>query len=270
MGFKNIRYIYPYFCSMATQNETKLKTLIKSIQPGSVVLASWLEGKGISRNLLWHYLKSGWLESVGRGAYIRTGDKVNWKGGMVAMQEQAGIKVHVGALSALSLQGQSHYFRLGEEILFFFSPYKSKLPKWFENHDWQANLFHQQTSFIPENLGLINHSEGSLNIKISSPERAILECLYLAPKKLDLIECFHLMENLVNLKPKLLQELLENCDSFKVNRLFLFLAEKARHQWLDFIDTSKVKLGNGNRRITANGTYVAKYQITIPKELVEL
>ena len=94
--------------------------------------------------------------------------------------------------------------------------------------------------------------------------------MYLSPKNLDLIECYHLMENLVNLKPKLLQELLENCDSFKVNRLFLYLADKAQHQWLSFIDTSKIKLGNGNRRITANGTYVAKYQITVPKELAEL
>ncbi len=255
---------------MTTQNETKLKTLIKSIKPGTVVLASWLEGKGISRNLLSYYLRSGWLEPVGRGAYIRTGDNVDWKGGLIAMQEQAGTDVHVGALSALTLQGLSHYFRLGKEILFLFSPYKTRLPKWFEDYNWQTQLFHQQTSFLPKDVGITNYSDNNLSIKISSPERSILECLYLSPKMLDLMECYHLMENMVNLKPKLLQELLENCDSYKVNRLFLFLAEKARHQWLDFMDTSKIKLGNGNRRLTENGTYVAKYQLTIPKELAEL
>ena len=47
------------------------------------------------------------------------------------------------------------------------------------------------------------------------------------------------------------------------------MAEKANHQWLQFIDSSNV-VGNGNRQIVKNGVYNGKYQLTLPKELTEL
>ena len=217
-----------------------------------------------------HYLKSGWLESVGRGAYKKTGDEVEWNGGLYAIQTQTNTNVHVGSITALAVQGLNHYFRLGQETIYLFSPYKNNLPKWFKDCDWKYPVYHQQTDFLPEETGIVEHEIKNIPVKISSPERAIMECLYMTPKKLDLAECYHLMEGLVNLKPKLVQELLQNCNSVHVKRLFLYLSEKADHQWLNFIDTSMVDLGSGNRRIKGAGIYVSKYQITIPKELAEL
>lgn len=107
-------------------------------------------------------------------------------------------------------------------------------------------------------------------IDISTSERAIMECLYLAPQKTDLVECYHLIEGLVNLKPKLLNELLSNCSSVKVKRLFLYLAEKVNHQWFQFLNTDKIGIGKGNRMLEEKGVYIAKYLISIPKELAEL
>jgi len=69
-----------------------------------------------------------------------------------------------------------------------------------------------------------------LDIEVSSPERSIMECLYLAPERMDLVECYQIMKGLVNLRPGLAQELLERCRSVKVKRLFLFMAEKTGHQ----------------------------------------
>lgn len=255
---------------MTTQNETKLKTLLNNMKPETVGLASWLEELGISRDLQKHYRNSGWLESMGRGAFKRPGEKVKWQGGLHALQYQAKLSVHVGAITALSIKGFSHYFRLGEETIYLFSPPKNNLPKWFVNFNWENPVNHLRTSFLPTDIGIIEHEEKNFFIKISSPERAILECLYLAPKTLDLTECYHLIEGLVNLKPKLLQKLLQTCNSVKVKRLFLYMAEKANHQWLKFIDLKLINMGNGNRRITKGGVYVSKYQITIPKELIEM
>ncbi|WP_405035608.1 type IV toxin-antitoxin system AbiEi family antitoxin domain-containing protein [Pseudidiomarina sp. CB1] len=53
----------------------------------------------------------------------------------------------------------------------------------------------------------------------------------------------------------------------KVKRLFLYLAEKANHDWVQYLDLSSVNLGSGKRAIVANGVYIPKYQITVPKEL---
>jgi hypothetical protein len=64
-----------------------------------------------------------------------------------------------------------------------------------------------------------------------------------------------------------MQELLEKCSSIKVKRLFLFMASKAKHQWLEFIDQTKIALGIGDRVIIREGVYISKYKISVPKEL---
>jgi N-acetylglutamate synthase-like GNAT family acetyltransferase len=75
------------------------------------------------------------------------------------------------------------------------------------------------------------------------------------------------MEMLNGLRPTLLQQLLEDCKSIKVKRLFLFMAEKAGHSWLEDLDLSKIDLGKGKRSIVKNGIFNSKYQITIPQDL---
>jgi len=255
---------------MATQNETKLRKLSKILQLGNVITISLLDSIGISDDLRMYYLESGWLEPLGRGAYKKPDDIIEWHGAINAIQKQAKIKVHVGGMSALTLQGFSHYFRLNKETLYLFSPQRTKLPKWFSDYNWNIELLHKQSSFLPNDIGLKEIDIKQISVSISTPERAIMECLYLAPQKADLVECYQVFEGLVNLKPKLVTELLSNCNSVKVNRLFLYMAEKANHHWFHFIKTNNINLGNGKRLITKKGVYNAKYLLSIPKELEEL
>lgn len=254
---------------MTTNSDRKLKNLLEEHTPGTVILASWLEKKGISHDLQKYYRRSGWLESVGTGAFKRPKDLVQWQGALFAVQTQANLPVHVGGPSALSLQGFAHYVRLGEETIYLFSP-QIKLPAWFLKYNWQTKIEHIKTSMLPTETGLINHEEKNFSILISAPERAILECLYLAPDQFDLVECYQLFEGLANLRPRLLQDLLELCNSVKVKRLFLYMAHKAKHQWLSFIDLSKISLGHGDRSVVKGGIYVSQFNISIPKELAEL
>ena len=120
---------------------------------------------------------------------------------------------------------------------------------------------------MPAELGLIEKDLKYFSIKISNAPRALMECLYLVPAEQDLMECFHFMESMNNVRPHQVQSLLENCNSIKVKRLFLYLAEKVNHSWFSQIDTSKIDLGSGKRSIVKNGVYDTKYQITISKEL---
>ena len=252
------------------QRKVKIKRLIKSFQPGSIVLSGWLEQMGISKSLRQEYIKSGWLIPLGKGAYKRFEDEVEWYAGVSALQKQAGLQIHVGALTALEMLGLSHYLRINENKIYLFSPYKVNLPTWFRQYNWKQEIEHKQTSFLSYDAGIIEFDHKNTDILISSQERAIMECLYLTPENMDLVECYHLMETLVNLQPDLVKKLLKNCKSIKVKRLFLYMAEKANHQWLQFIDLSDVDLGNGNRQIAKNGVYNGKYQLTLPKELTEL
>ena len=255
---------------MTTKKETKLKSLFNLVQHSNVVTSSLLKTAGISNDLRRYYVNSGWLESVGSGAYKKPNDNIEWQGAINAIQKQTEINVHVGGLSALSLQGYAHYFRLNNETLYLFSEQKTKLPKWFTDYDWGVELFHKPSSFLPKNMGVKELMIKEIPVLVSTPERAMLECLYLAPQKLDLVESYQIFEGLVNLKPKLIMELLQNCNSIKVKRLFLYMAEKTNHQWFNFIQKDKIELGSGDRMITKNGAYNAKYKITVPKELSEL
>lgn len=252
---------------MNTQNESKLKKMLNQHRQGTVALPKWLEGLGISRNLQKVYRKNGWLETMGSGAFKRSGEPVTWQGGLYAIQQQAKLPIHAGALTALSMQGLAHYFRMTEETVFLFSPRQTILPRWFKNYAWGYPVHQIKTSLLPEEPGLTLYEEKNFSITISTPERAILECLYLAPSKLDLVECYHLMEGLSNLRPKLVQELLEQCTSVKVKRLFLFMASKAQHQWLTFVDQQKIDVGKGDRSIVKGGVYNSDFRISVPKEL---
>ena len=92
-----------------------------------------------------------------------------------------------------------------------------------------------------------------------------MECLYLVPNDQEFIECYELMESMNNVHPQKVQALLDHCQSIKVRRLFLYLAEKAEHEWFYHLDFPRVDLGSGKRQIVAGGVLDEKYKITVPK-----
>lgn len=252
---------------MSINNGTKINKLLRAWPIGTVCLSSHLSlAHGVSGQLLERYKKNNWLESIGSGASIRSGDKVDYLGALYALQVQAGLSVHVGGRTALSLLGRGQYINFSQGRAVLIGGEKEKLPSWFKKKDWATKIDYYSTSFLPPNMGLVDLSQGSFSIKISNPARAILECLHLTPKYQEFFECYELMEGLYNLDPKSVQELLENCSSVKVKRLFLYLAEKFKHPWLEFLTTSRINLGSGTRSLVKNGVYVAKYQIMVPEE----
>jgi hypothetical protein len=252
---------------MSAEKPTKINRLLQS-QPSGVVLQSfWLAEQGYSLDLQKRYRAGKWLKSIGTGAMIRAGDKVGYEGAVYALQTQSNLSVHPGGKTALSLLGKAHYLEMTAKKITVFGERGEKLPAWFCKRDWGVKIDYHQTSFLPANLGIIEIELKNFNLKISGAVRALMECLYLAPHKQGIVECFELMEGLNNLRPREVQNLLEKCESVKVKRLFLYLAEKAGHSWLKQLNLKNIDLGSGKRMIESGGVYVAKYQITVPKEL---
>jgi hypothetical protein len=159
---------------------------------------------------------------------------------------------------------------LGEEKVDIFINNATTVPKWFIKYDWGKIIAYHRSNFLPESLSLIKYETHGASIYISSPERAILECLYLTPNKMDMVECYQIMEGLVNLRPAIIQELLEKCKSIKVKRLFLYMAEKSNQAWLKYLDRAKINLGSGDRALVKKGVYVKDYSIIVPQELDQL
>ncbi|MFS2221978.1 type IV toxin-antitoxin system AbiEi family antitoxin [Pantoea sp. B65] len=252
---------------MNTKVRSKINSLISIFPSGAVFTSLWLAKQGYSLDLQQHYKKTKWLESIGSGAVIRNGDQVDYLGGVYALQSQLGLSIHPAAKTALSLQGKAHYLALAGQKAQLFGATGEKLPKWFESQDWGMSLDCKLSSFLPSGAGLVAVEYKGFSVKVSGPARAIMECLYLAPKYQPLMEVYELMEGLNNLRPVTVQKLLEGCSSVKVKRLFLYLADKAGHEWFNHIDLDKIDLGAGKRAIVKGGVYIPEYQITVPKEL---
>jgi len=74
------------------------------------------------------------------------------------------------------------------------------------------------------------------------------------------------MEGAVNLRPDLLNSLLKECRNIKVKRLFLWFAQKHRHQWFNLVNVKDVNLGKGKRIVCKGGKLDPEYLITVPKD----
>lgn len=249
--------------------KTKINSLMQSLPRGSVLLPSWLLSQGYSYELQQSYRKNGWLKSIGKGAMLKSGDPFILTGALFALQNIENMNIHIGGRSALELQGLAHYLQINSYETTLFVNGGTKPPLWFTNNDWNTkiSLFHLSL-FSNENLGMIDFSDGELVMKISNADRAIMECLALCPDKFPLQESYELMEALNSLRPSKVQQLLEDCKSIKVKRLFLHFAEKANHSWFKYLDISKLDLGVGNRSLVESGALVSKYKLILPKELV--
>ena len=232
-----------------------------------VLASSWLVKQGYSFDLQKQYKKSQWFNSIGSGALIRHEDQVDYLGGVYALQNQLGLSVHPAGKTALSLQGKTHYLEIANKKARLFVSGGENVPLWFKKFDWGLTIDLTSTSFLPADSGLVDVKHKNFTVKVSNPARAVMECLYSVPKSQPLLEVYELMEGLNNLRPSSVQALLEECTSVKVKRLFLYLAEKAGHEWFNFIKLDNVDLGAGKRSIVDGGVYVSKYQITVPKEL---
>lgn len=251
-------------------NQSKVKKLVQDYPKGLVLLSSWLVANGYSYELQQRYRKNGWLRLIGKGAMLKLDDPLLLSGALSALQTQANINIHYGGRSALELQGKSHYLRLSSSTATLFAPGQTRMPAWFLDNKWDVdyNLF-KTSLFHNDNVGLIDYQDVQIVIKISNVGRAMMECLSLCPDKFPLTEAYELMEGLTSLRPKQVQELLEECKSIKVKRLFLYFAERAGHSWLKYIDQVKIDLGSGSRSLTTgNGALIAKYNLIVPKELV--
>ena len=254
---------------MSVLNNKKLKNLLEQWPSGVAATSVWMQSMGITPQLTQRYLKSGWIEPIGRGSYKKANDTVEWYGALASIQKQLSNPVHLGGPTALAALGSAHYIRLGKERVFIFSPSQKRLPPWFLNYDWGQPIKCIKTSFLPDDIGIKENDYNGVTVRMSSRERAILESLYLSPKSFDLLECYQMMEGMIGIRPKLVQELLVQCKSIRVKRLFLYMAKKATLPVLEYLDMTKFDLGTGDRSITKNGIYDAEYKISIPKELVD-
>jgi len=248
---------------------TKINNVMKCILPQGVMSTSWLESQGLSRTEQGNYVKSGWLIRIATGIYRLSNDEPTLYGALASYEKQMDGVYRIGASAALELYGYSHYVVVGKPTSYVFTPQKHRLSKWITSLEWDRTLKEFSTKVFDGSIGVTQVEHEGLTLKVSSPELAIMECMLLAPEYYDLMDVYYLMEMLTTLRAGVVTKLLEQCSSFKVKRLFLYMAEKSKHAWFKRLDLSNVTLGSGPRSLVKGGVRDSRYGLIIPKALAD-
>jgi hypothetical protein len=184
---------------------------------------------GVSAKLAAHYAATGWLVRLGQGVYAFPADDLNAQATIKFLQTRvAGL--HVAGKSALGLQGVRHNLAAREQWVLW-GDVRFVLPAWFTERfparyvsarlfDWPDEAMAEKSLLTPPGV-----TEG---LRVSAPERALLEMLYDVGTHQGLEEARNLFEGLRNPRKEMLGRLLACCTSVKTVRLFVTWARETK------------------------------------------
>lgn len=233
---------------MGLSKRGKSKQLFRDLLPGVPVGSRWLTERGVSPQLAYRYVKSGWLERVAHGVFAKPETSLDVDPSLKLLVE-LGHSVHVGGKTALAWHGHRHNLALGGEALTLYSQGKRPIPGWF------ATRFHPQTTsrrLFNEEPGqslYVSEHPDHPGVPTSEPERAALEMLSEVPRRQGVEEAGHLMEGLVTLRPAQMQELLARCTNRKSVLLFLRFARDANLPVLERLALDELPAGSRSRYV---------------------
>jgi hypothetical protein len=262
-------------------NTIRRRELNQLLPEGTIATRAWLIDHGFGRHAIDNLIKSEQLIAVASGVYTRTDAKPAWQGLVYFLQNNVGMNLTIGGLTALDLLGLSHYLPLAaQKTIHLYGTVR--LPSWVNEIVTDVRfVWHSERELLGKGTivepgqsdPLITYTrlqpwkEGQNDLILSSPERALLEILTDVPTQISFEHANQLMQGMTSLSPRNLQALLEQCKNIKVRRLFFWLAERHHHTWLEKLHPEKIDMGSGKRKLVENGKLDKKYNITIPKFL---
>ena len=252
---------------MSVLTTSKINQLLQSGHKGGLFFSKWLNEQGYSPQLISRYRSSGWLSALARGVVYRAGEELFAFGALSSYNQQLGKHLRIAAHSALELWGVNHYVPMGKPLLMV-TCNKEAVPQWTKLNVFDREFKPFSTDvFVSPQSTTIHFRDWQL--LVSTPEQAFMECLLLAPLHYNYLDLYYIMEQLTTLRPEMVQTLLHTTKNYRVKRLFLYMAEKAGHYWLDEVDVHSIDLGTHKLQLEKAGAYVSKYKLTIPRELYE-
>lgn len=253
---------------MSLQKYDHIKILHSKCVPNTPITSRYLKHLGISNQLQYKYVTSGWLERFGSGVFKFPNARVTWEGVLFALQKQLDKKIHLGGRSALDYYGMGHFLSLSIQKIFLFKPPSERLPTWFSEYTWSnIELAVISSSLFNSKLGLEAEIVGGFDMSVSAPERAAFEVASLVGKHHNLNELVFLSENFSNFRPALMQSLFEACHSKTAKRVLLMLGQFHGHLWFNRLNLNTIDIGSGVIQLEGGGTYIKDVKLSISKQL---
>jgi len=235
-----------------TERHSLIKKLFATIPHGAPFDVATLADLKISAKQAAQYVKSGWLARLGHGVYAYPSDNLDAPACILLLQQKS-PGLHIGGKSALALHGVRHNLAYRETWILW-GERRFLLPEWFTARFQTRFVYSPLFNWKPPSLNAktITTPAGALeNLKVSVPERAVLELLSEVGTHQDLEEARNLFDGLRNLRIDVLGKLLASCTSVKTIRLFLTWARETSVVDVDrLLEFHKIKTGSKSRWIT--------------------
>ncbi len=237
-----------------------IKELLTTQPRGAPFGVDSLKARQISSALAHEYVKSGWLERLGRGVFMFKGDKLQLDPTLQFLQTRI-PGLHIASKSALGRHGFRQNLPHLETVILW-GDAKRKLPTWFS--DRFPSRYRAVQLFdgsLPEGFGLSTLPGSPNSPLVSTPERALLEMLSEVGLHQEIEEARGIMESVRRLRPKQLDTLLNHCRLTKVIRLCLVWGEELGLPW---VEQARASVGDrlGNSRwvwkLKDGGTLILK------------
>lgn len=223
-----------------------LRRLQTEIPRGGPVESAQLAALGISPALAHHYLKSGWLCRLGRGVFQFPKDDLRLEPCLKHLEHQID-GFHVGGKTALAWRGFRHNVA-AREPLWLRGRHNARLPEWFtERFPARYTTRTPFDSSLPAESGLEPLIDQPDGVRVSIPERALLELLHEVGVHQGVEEARNLMEGLRSLRPEVLALHLKHCQRVKAARLCVRWSEELGLPWAETARKAAAKHLTGGR-----------------------
>ena len=214
---------------MGTSRYSLIKALQTSLPRGAPFDVEALARLGVSAKLAAYYAGTGWLVRLGQGVYAFPADELSAHGTIKFLQTRvAGL--HVAGKSALATHGVRHNLATREQWVLW-GDVRFALPEWFTTRFparyVSARLFNWPDDALAAK-SLATPPGTTEGLRVSVPERALLELLYDVGTHQGLEEARNLFEGLSSPRKEMLGRLLVCCTSVKTVRLFLTWARETK------------------------------------------
>lgn len=245
---------------MSSVKPSLLKRLVQDLVPGVPVSYATLAAKGISAQLAYRYVKTGWLQRLASGVYAAPNHPLSLEASLRFLAEES-YPLHVGGKTALAWFGYRHNVSPTGEQLTLYAQGRTKVPKWFTEHFQcrvSGRVLFDEPNGVP--LYLANNHPTHPGIWVSEPERAALEMLSDVPENQGLEEASNLVEGMTSMRTSVLMALLTKCKNVKTVRLFLHLAKQLKLPYAASLPPELLPTGSKSRyvRKLPKGTLILK------------
>lgn len=247
---------------MSAVRNKKLKKLLQ-LNREIPLTTQRLKNMEVNPTLIQKYKESGWIKSIGRGAYQFPEAELSFEGIIHSLQKDLSLPVYPGAKTALEMAGVRQYYREKEKI-YLYTDGKTNVPLWAGNYKYGRELRVIKSTRWDDREFQVNPNTKSFEFFIASKELAILQQIELVGRGESFEETAQLFELLDSMDPDLLKKVLKKA-SKRTRRIFAFFSDLFKHPWKKHISKKILDSGDSVITVEKGGRYMSQYNLVIPE-----